>query len=62
MRGDVARGIGNRQKKVVAPKRVWVKPISPREREGVRGRQKPGARSRELPKASPSTTPKAEET
>jgi hypothetical protein len=45
----MGRGIGNRQKKMIAPKKVWVKPqptpkahpLSRREREGVRGKQSP---------------------
>jgi hypothetical protein len=45
----MGRGIGNRQKKVVAPRKIWVKPkpapkalpLSRRERDGVRGKQPP---------------------
>jgi len=43
----MARGIGNRQKKIVTPKKAWVQPkptpkvhpLSPREKDGVRGKQ-----------------------
>ena len=45
----MGRGIGNRQKKIVAPKKVWLKPrptpkashLSPRERDGVSGNRPP---------------------
>jgi hypothetical protein len=45
----MGRGIGNRQKKIVAPKKIWIQPrpslkahpLSPRERDGVRGKQPP---------------------
>lgn len=58
----MGRGIANRQKKVVAPKRVWVKPakaspVSPRERDGTRGRPKPGGKSKELRNQRPHPNP-----
>jgi hypothetical protein len=58
----VARGIGNRQKRIVTAKKVWVKlsfPLSPRESDGVRGQKKPkdksdaGRRSRPHPNPLP---------
>lgn len=54
----MARGIGSRQKKVVAAKKVWIKSsfsLSPRVRDGVRAPEKPkrklkaGRRSRAHP-------------
>ena len=54
----MARGIGSRQKKFVAAKKVWVKPsfsLSPGKRDGVRAPEKPkhrlkaGRRSRPHP-------------
>jgi hypothetical protein len=50
----MARGIGNRQKKVVTAKKVWSKaeqarrayPLSPREKRGVRDEQKPGGKAK----------------
>jgi hypothetical protein len=43
----VARGIGNRQKKVVSAKKAWIKfPLSPREGDGVRGQKKPRQKSK----------------
>jgi hypothetical protein len=35
----MARGIGNRQKKIVTPRKAF--PLSPRERDGVRAPEKP---------------------
>jgi hypothetical protein len=49
----MGRGIGNRQKKIVASKKVWIKPrpkaypLSPRERDGVRGSRPPKADPRQ---------------
>ena len=44
----MGRGIGNRQKKIVAPKKTWIKPPPPkaaplarRKRDGVRGKLPP---------------------
>jgi hypothetical protein len=56
----MARGIGSRQKKVVTAKKVWVKPsfpLSPREREGVRGQKKAMDRLRAGRRARPQPTP-----
>lgn len=39
----MARGIGNRQKRVVIARKILVKPsypLSPRERDGVKGRKR----------------------
>ena len=49
----MARGIGNRQKKIVTPKKVWHKPgqtpkafpLSPRERDAVRGKHPPAQKT-----------------
>ncbi len=58
----MTRGIGNRQKKIVAPKKVWIRPsfsLSSRERAGVRGRKKTKTESKAPP--GPGNSPPTEE-
>jgi len=61
----MGRGIGNRQKKVVVPRKVWIKPSSSVDRRGerpanVRGHSKPrrepkpGAPDKRSPEPYPS--------
>jgi hypothetical protein len=58
----MARGIANRQKKVVTAKRAWSKaeqarkayPLPPRERARVRGEQKPGGKAKGRTPIAPS--------
>src|SRR6202162_4355265 len=55
----MGRGIGNRQKKIVAPKKVWIKPrpaptaFLPSRPGGGGGRPRPFLQSRPRPKVAP---------
>ncbi len=46
----MGRGIGNRQKKVIVPRKVWIKPSSSVDR---RGERPPGVRGHSKPRREP---------